>query len=147
MPHTDIRLLGPPQVLADGRPVQFDTRKTSALLFFLAASGRPHARDWLTELIWPQRPRASGRHLLRNSLYVLRRVLPGYISGSRTEVRLVGPCSVDVACFRQLLSDCDEHHPEGEGLCNTCIAHLQRAVALQRGELLEGFDSGSSQAT
>ncbi|MFN2520421.1 MAG: hypothetical protein ABR525_05175 [Candidatus Limnocylindria bacterium] len=43
-----VRLLGPPQVEREGRPVRFDTRKALALLAYLAVTGRPHARDQLT---------------------------------------------------------------------------------------------------
>lgn len=41
----EIRLLGPPEILIDGRPLAVDTRKAVAILALLAADGRPYARD------------------------------------------------------------------------------------------------------
>ena len=40
-----IRLLGVPLIVHDGAPVVVDTRKATALLAYLALTGRVHARE------------------------------------------------------------------------------------------------------
>ena len=49
MPQLTIRLLGAPGIARDGAPVAVDTRKATALLAYLAVTGRSHA------------PRGAGR--------------------------------------------------------------------------------------
>ncbi|MEQ9490063.1 MAG: alpha/beta fold hydrolase [Alphaproteobacteria bacterium] len=69
-----ISLLGEPRVLWQGKDVPLPaSRKARALLAFLAATGRPHRRERLCELLWdlPDDPKAA----LRWSLSKLRRVV------------------------------------------------------------------------
>jgi two-component SAPR family response regulator len=51
-----ISCLGPCQVTINGIPItEFRSSKALALLVFLAVeSGRPHRREWLTGLLWPE---------------------------------------------------------------------------------------------
>jgi DNA-binding SARP family transcriptional activator/TolB-like protein/tetratricopeptide (TPR) repeat protein len=56
-----------------GRAVQ---RRRIALLAILAATrGRPMGREKLVGLLWPEHPGDAARHLLSESLYVLRKAL------------------------------------------------------------------------
>jgi DNA-binding SARP family transcriptional activator len=70
----EVRLLGEVEVLRDGRAVPLPaSKKTRALLGYLAVTERPHLRERLCELLWsgPDDPRAA----LRWSLSKLRSVL------------------------------------------------------------------------
>src|SRR5262245_49081766 len=70
----EIRLLGQLELLRDGRPVRLPpSKKQRALLAFLVATGRPHSRGQLCELLWegPDDPRAA----LRWSLTKIRQLL------------------------------------------------------------------------
>ena len=53
-----VRTLGPFQVLLDGEPVTgFDSDKVRALLAYLALEAdRPHRREKLAGLLWPDYP-------------------------------------------------------------------------------------------
>jgi DNA-binding SARP family transcriptional activator len=79
------------------------TRKATALLAQLALDPRPHQRDALQLEYWPDRPPAQARVSLRQTLSMIRRVLPDprlLISDER-EVELQG-VQTDVAEFQRL---------------------------------------------
>jgi DNA-binding SARP family transcriptional activator len=68
-----LRLLGQPQVLRHGQPLTgFISVKAQALLFYLAATGRPHSRSALAGLLWGGMPEAQAAKNLRNALSNLR---------------------------------------------------------------------------
>src|SRR5215218_10509851 len=70
----EVRVLGPLSVLAAGVPVELPpSRKTRALLAYLAVTGRAHQRERLCEMFWdlPDDPRGS----LRWSLSKIRQIL------------------------------------------------------------------------
>ena len=77
MAHLSIRVLGPLEVRLDGEPVSgFATDKVRALLAYLALSpDRPHRREALAGLLWPEFPERSARTNLRNALANLRKVI------------------------------------------------------------------------
>ncbi|MEM9105953.1 MAG: alpha/beta fold hydrolase [Pseudomonadota bacterium] len=75
-PGFEIRLLGELRVICNGDDVLLPaSRKARALLAYLAATGRPHRRERLCELLWdlPNDPKAA----LRWSLSKLRKVVDG----------------------------------------------------------------------
>jgi hypothetical protein len=70
MARLTIRLLGPVQIVLGGKSVTgFDSEKARALLVYLAAeAGRPHRREVLAEMLWPDRPEGAARTNLRHAL-------------------------------------------------------------------------------
>jgi DNA-binding SARP family transcriptional activator/tetratricopeptide (TPR) repeat protein len=56
--------------------LRFRSKRTMALLGYLATERRPHAREQLAILLWPDISPAKGRSNLRRELYNLSRVLP-----------------------------------------------------------------------
>ena len=72
-----MRLFGGYRVELDGEPVYgFRTDKTRALLAFLVVEAdRPHRREALAALLWPDRPEAAARASLRQALSCLRHAL------------------------------------------------------------------------
>ena len=122
---------------------RFRTQKTGALLAYLACyREKPHSREVLIELLWPESDPKSGRSNLSQSLSSLRRQLepPGVPSGSvlvakRFSVQL-NPVAVitDVAEFEAALQAASTAKTTEEQ------AHfLTQAVELYRGELLLGY--------
>ena len=77
MPRLTIRLLGGFQVELGGERVYgFETDKARALLTYIAVEAdRPHRRETLACLLWPDRPDAVARANLRQALSRLRRAL------------------------------------------------------------------------
>jgi DNA-binding SARP family transcriptional activator len=68
-------LLGPPQVYDGGRLLAFPSRKSLALLIYLAVEGGVHSRKMLSELFWPESDAVHARATLRTTLLELREVL------------------------------------------------------------------------
>jgi DNA-binding SARP family transcriptional activator len=144
-----IRLLGSFQVTLDGRPLTaFPTDKARALLAYLAVEAdRPHRREGLAALFWPERPAAQSRNNLRQTLFRLRQALadgsgPFPVLLSSHQAIQLDPAAdlwLDVAELNRLLERCLSHHPQGGTLCQACRQRLAEAAALYRGEFLAGF--------
>lgn len=122
----EIRLLGELEVLRDGTAVPLPaSRKSRALLAYLAATARPHLRERLCELFWegPDDPRAS----LRWSLAKLRPLVDPHLVATRdrVEFRCEG-ASLDI------LRICSPG--------NATTDQLEVFAAFFRGEFLEGLD-------
>ena len=153
--------LGPFQLTRDGVSVTgFESDKMRALLaYLLVERDRPHRRDALAALLWPDQTDTEARHSLRQTLYVLRRILssavadrdlhepdeddPGPLLVTRQTVQL-NPESdswCDVAVFTRLLAACQAHqhrsgHPDH---CAECTDRFRQAATLYRGDFLQGF--------
>src|SRR5215470_15799648 len=76
MARLDLTLLGGFLARFRGEPVTLPTKKTQALLAYLALPvGHAHQRDKLATLLWGGTPEASARNSLRQALFVLRKAL------------------------------------------------------------------------
>lgn len=128
-----ITLLGRFQARVAGREIVLPTRKTQALLAYLAVvPGEMHLRDKLAALLWGASGREQARHSLRQSLSTLRVAL----GTSRVPVLTIthtgvifdeAAADVDVARFERLAS-------------RDSLRALKEAEALYRGDLLDGLD-------
>jgi DNA-binding SARP family transcriptional activator/predicted ATPase len=139
--RTNILLLGPPRVERAGAPVEADTRKATALLAYLAVAGGPVRRDTLADLLWPEYGQKKARASLRRTLSALASARSeGWLLVGREDVSLAeGETFVDAERFRSLLEERKHHgHPDA-GICPECVGPLSEAVALYRGDFMEGF--------
>jgi predicted ATPase/DNA-binding SARP family transcriptional activator len=75
MSHLNLALLGTPEIQHGGQAVTLPTRKTMALLIYLAVTGGLHSREEITALFWPESEADLGRTSLRKTLAYLRRAL------------------------------------------------------------------------
>ena len=146
MSRLTLSLFGGFEATYEGKNVrEFRSNKIRALLAFLAVeSGRPHARDSLATLLWPEMSSSDARRNLRNSLSRLRRSLGNPLKDrlldiGRQQVQLDdGYLDLDVRNFRRLLAETAGHDDEQE-LCPECALKLGEAAGLYRGEFLAGF--------
>lgn len=123
-----IRVLGPLEVLADGRPVVVDTRKALAILAVAAVEGRPMARDELAVMFWPEADDESARGALRRTISTLRAALDNrWLRVDRSRVELLPD---DVWLDRRVA---DQYAVEGSA------ESLAAAAALHRGDFMAGF--------
>ena len=133
-----IRLLGAPEALCAGTPLLLPDQKARALLYYLAATGRPRSRDYLASLLWSETLESNARHSLRSSLYHLRQALQARgagdaLAGEGDTVFLnLAEDACDVVRFRRLLE-------RGLGDADGGVTYLEQAVALYGGPLLQGF--------
>jgi predicted ATPase/DNA-binding SARP family transcriptional activator len=149
MSHLSLALLGVFQINLDGAPVTtFDSNKVRALLAYLAVEAdRPHRRETLAGLLWPDTPEPSARRSLSQALFNLRQAIgdsqaePPFLLISRDTIQF-NPASnytLDVAVFKELLTACEQHaHPKLEQ-CDDCAPRLQQAIEQYRGDFLPGF--------
>ncbi|MGD9028366.1 MAG: BTAD domain-containing putative transcriptional regulator, partial [Anaerolineae bacterium] len=145
MPRLLVRLLGPIQVTLDGEPlVAFRSDKVRALLAFLCVElAGPHRREKLAGLLWPDWPESSARTNLRQALANLRQVIddhaaqPSFLRISRQTIQFNPGADawVDVNAFAELAAA----PSPGEASSQGAIDALGEAIALYRGEFLEGF--------
>ena len=143
MRRLSLSLLGPPEVRRDDAPVTLRTRKTLALLAYLAAEGGLQSRARLSELLWPASDERRGRTALRSALAGLRRALGDPESASDggefvvVEGDLVG---LNPAAEIGLDLDALDNAPRPpvvdrqEG-----IERLSTVARAYRGEFMEGF--------
>jgi DNA-binding SARP family transcriptional activator len=159
MAHLSLWLLGAFRVALDGKPVpslQYD--KVRALLAYLALeSDRPHRRETLAGLLWPELPEHRARRNLSQALFTLRSALsiadgPGatasFLAATPHTIQLVDPAShwVDVRAFLSLLYECKAHAHRRLEVCRSCVKRLEQAVDFYQGELLPGFSLSDSPA-
>lgn len=130
-----MRFLGEPRIERDGRALELPpSKKTRALLAYLAMSGRAHRRDRLCTLLWnvPDDPRGA----LRWSLSKIRRLVdePGRprIIADREIVRF-DPQGARVDCL-------DLRRLSDGTLRTTATEELISLAAAAGGDFLEGHD-------
>ena len=130
-----LRLLGDMEVRRDGEALALPrSKKTRALLAYLAASGRAHRRESLCLVFWdiPDDPRGS----LRWSLSKLRPIVDEpdqvRIAADRDSVRFLATgAEVDIVDLRRTLA---------KGLDGVGRGELTALAETFRGEFLEGLD-------
>ena len=146
MQHLCLHLLGAFLVTLNGEHVNgFRTQKARALLAYLAVEARPHERDHLAGLLWPEWPDPVARTYLRQALTNLRRLLdrdperpPLLLTDNHTvQINPMAGLWLDTAVLTEALSDrtacaAGDDRPD-------LIARLEEAAALYRGEFLQGF--------
>ena len=135
MPRLSLSFLGPFQVRLDGSIVAgFESSKVRALLAYLAVeSARPHARDLVAAVLWPDHHNHSALNSLRSALANLRGVIgdryadPPFLLITRDTVRFNPAANyhLDVAAL--------------EGVANRQVEQLEVLFDALGGEFLEGF--------
>jgi len=118
--------------LAGALVTEFNSRKTQALLCYLAVTGQTHARSTLANLLWGDMPEAKARMNLSQALSTLRRFFGGYLSITRQKIALKQDHDIwmDVDIFKAGVIGAS-----GE----LDIPVLQKAVRLYRGDFLDGL--------
>jgi len=149
LPTYALHLMGTPRLLHDGAEVHIGRRKVMGLLAYLAVTHRPHARDALAAMLWPEADPASARAALRRRLSQINKLLGGgAIAADRWSVGLSPDLGLwlDVTAFRDLLARTQKHrHPSTEA-CPECVPLLGDAVALYTDGFMAGFTLGDSAA-
>ncbi|MFB9316994.1 ATP-binding protein [Cryptosporangium minutisporangium] len=128
-----IRVLGGVELSLSGRPlVGLASAKGTALLVYLAVTGRAHSRSALAGLLWSDLPEQTARANLRLVLTKLRRILPHHVTATRTTVTLAEdrPVWVDAV---------EVGRAARAGSNGAGGTDLLPTVRLCRGELLDGF--------
>jgi len=126
-----LRLLGPMAVISDGKPLQLPaSRKTRALLGYLAAEGKPVRRDRLCHLFWeiPDDPKGA----LRWSLSKLRGLLGDQAIIADRESAALDPLILD--------SDFSQLKDAVSVLSNAPSEALEQICSATTGQFMEDLD-------
>ena len=149
-----INLLGPPEASFKDRPLRFKTKKSFALLCYLATEGGRRSRSELAELLWPESDEQHARIALRSALVRLRKAL-GEDGAREEEVRFLvvdgSLLGIDSQGIELDLDTLDaavtlartETSPGGRSADTLghrdLIGRLEGALENYRGEFMEGF--------
>lgn len=149
MARLELFYLGAFEVLLDGKPVTgFESSKVRALLAYLGIEhDRPHSREKLAGLFWPEQSEETAKKNLRQALSNLRKNLDE--TTNPNPVLIVTPDSIqihsgemvwsDTATFSENMVCCEAHRHRYLETCQPCIRRLQEMVVLYRGDFLQGF--------
>ncbi len=126
----EITLLGRPQIKLDQVNAVINANKALALIYYLAATERPHSRQSLAALLWSDLPEEAARRNLRVELTRLKRIFEPYLIIERDTLafNVKAIYTLDLAHFEAKL-----RQPE------PTFQELQEAVALYQGDFLEDF--------
>lgn len=142
MPSLVLCFFGAPRVEREGCAVEFDTRKATALLAYLAVTGRPHRRDSLAALLWPESSAPQARGALRRTLASIRHAAgPEWLATDHQTVFLRQGAPglwTDVGEFQRLVATGRGPGKAG-GEALPAEGALAEAVELYRDDLLAGF--------
>lgn len=148
MAHLSLSVLGSLQVLIDGTPVTtLESGKVCALLAYLAVEAdRPHRRETLVGLLWPDCPEQTARHNLRQALYNLRQAIGDHsarvpyllISRDAIQFNQASDYSLDLAQFNMYYAK-GKNLSQGSEDSSMRAAYLEEMVKLYRGEFLQQF--------
>jgi len=147
MSHLSIDVLGSMRVALDNVPVTgLESVKVRALLAYLVVeSDRPHRREKLVGLLWPEYPEESARHNLRQALFNLRLILgdqdanPPYFLISRDAIQFnrESDYSLDLDKFNYYFLICEDNLSQCLEECPTHASNLEEMVKLYRGDFLQ----------
>jgi DNA-binding SARP family transcriptional activator len=150
-----IYAFGPPEVRLGEHLVSFPTRKTLALLIYLASESDPQPRETLAALLWPEASPERSHGSLRNTLGRLQTALCHASGQAQTSYLLVTHNSLSLnpgadidfdlktveRAYAQARADRSSRTlPEG----SASLPLLQSAAACQRGDFLAGFSLGDA---
>lgn len=155
MAQLQLNLMGPFEALLDGQVATgFQSAKVRALLAFLAVEmARPHAREKLAGLLWPNVPDDCAHHSLNQALSNLRSAIhdhaatPHFLIVSRQCVQFNRNSEhwLDVEAFDGLVGWRSGKPMGWEGNGSLYGESVGQAVAMYRGPFLEGFSLADSQ--
>jgi len=132
MGHPHLSLLGGFEVASDAATASALTRKARAMLAYLALqSGHSQSREKLAAMLWGGNGDLQARTNLRQALSVIRKAMPSsnggrFLTDGDNVTLNLDDVYLDVARFEELASEATSER-------------LEQAMALYRGDLLDGF--------
>jgi DNA-binding SARP family transcriptional activator len=144
-----LSFLGTFQVRLEEEPApSFVSDKARALLAYLATEAdRPHRRETVASLFWPDASQGAAFNSLRQALFSIRRAIrdqdasPPFLLISRQSLQF-NPASdhwLDVTAFTACIVASKAQIQQRLATREHCIQHLERAATLYRGDFLGGL--------
>ena len=136
----EFRVLGPLEVVDDGRPLALGSPKQRALLaVLLLHRGEVVSSDRLIDELWGERPPASAIKIVQGYVSSLRKVLGEglLLTAGRGYLLQVEPGHTDVDRFESLVAEGRRALRDGDA--DLAVTRLQDALGLWRGPALADF--------
>ncbi len=128
-------LFGVPRIEVAGKPLDLGNRRALALLSYLAQTAKPHGRDLLATLLWPEASQRDARGNLRRTLYVISQSLGKDIittSSDTVALNAAGGLYTDTVAFTALTG--------GALPSSACdVASLRQACEVYTGDFMAGY--------
>jgi DNA-binding SARP family transcriptional activator/predicted ATPase len=121
----------------------FASRKAEALLIYLACNPRPHPRETLAALLWPENAQSRALANLSVALNSVKKQLEPYIVAERHSIAFndAADYELDTAAFQQAVRAAQEQRRAQGKLGRIGAAQLETAVSLYKGDFLAGFNT------
>jgi DNA-binding SARP family transcriptional activator len=154
-PPLHLQLLGPPEVRLGEIRLTFPTRKTLALLIYLALEEGSQPREHLATLLWPESNPGRSHASLRNTLGHLQTVLRQasgqaetfYLSVTHQTLALNPDADIDLDLHRverAYALACADRASRVPPESSISLPVLQSAANFHRGDFLTGFSLGDA---
>lgn len=150
-PSLQLYLLGPPEVRLGEKLLTFPTRKTLALLIYLAMEGGQQPREHLAVLLWPEANQERSYASLRNTLGHLKTALSSaqafFLSITHHTLALNSDADIDLDLNTveqaYALARADRSN-RVQPKNSASLPLLHSAVTCHRGDFLTGFSLGDA---
>jgi DNA-binding SARP family transcriptional activator/pimeloyl-ACP methyl ester carboxylesterase len=146
MSQVEFRVLGPLEVMADGRSLRMAGARTRAVLaMLLVHANQVVSSDRLIEELWPGHPAGKAADSLQVRLSELRKALRLAGEAGRLATRppgyllRVAPAELDALRFERLAAEGDAALAAGDAA--TAVQRLDQALGLWRGPALADVDT------
>jgi len=148
--NLDIKLFGAFQVSLNKKPVEsIMSDKSQALLAYVAVeSHRPHRRDHLAGMLWPNQPENKALHSLRQALSSLRKTFQDrhrekqFIIVNRDSIQFNNNSNheLDIRKFNALINKAFQfYNRDGDEISRIHFRALKQAAVLYKGHFLDQF--------
>jgi predicted ATPase/DNA-binding SARP family transcriptional activator len=141
-----VYLFGAPRFERGGKSLSPGRRKVIALLAYLAVTRRPHNRDALAALFWPDYDQSGARANLRRDISRARKAFGDemlQVDGEQLSLNIDRLVWSDISEFERLLEKVHRHghnlRADAPVLDEDCANDLTKAVELFQGEFMAGF--------
>lgn len=111
----DIKLLGNPSLIIDGKEIVFPYKKAEALFYYLAVT-KKESRDKLSWLLWGDKSDNDAKKNLRNALYIIKQTIPEdcICNDKRTTIAINTDKEMKIDVDYLIKSPCDIDEKYGE---------------------------------
>ena len=139
-------LLGSVRLTVEGQAVQSGLwAKSLGLLAFLAEENRsPHRREFLAELLWPNKSQKIAYTSLRQALNQIHKLVPcvdQVLDITTHSIKFRSQCmmELDTVLFTDLIGQTKQHLHADRSNCAFCVKRLKHAMDLYRGAFMQGY--------
>jgi predicted ATPase/DNA-binding SARP family transcriptional activator len=142
MPEAQLTLFGPPTFKRDSVRVDFGLRKAFSLVAYLAVEKKPHSREALAALFWPDLDHSQALGSLRKALYRVNHSAGiELLSAGRSLVEFNQDVAlyIDVDVFQKCIEGCLCTDNSDFVLTPSCLENLRQAAGLYTADFMAGF--------